>query len=131
MRDESSRHKKNIPALGEWIPLLSVTETYEWRDVAPSYLTEMFDRNVLWTLKKFPKLVEDSEAPDRLQQTYEATIVSNHLCMFHNYFLNHVAHPKGVSLAKIGELLDSRYGKPTFVMKDQLICGCNCSYWCD
>jgi hypothetical protein len=54
LRDDVSRHKKVIPALGEWLPLLTVTETYKWSDVAVPYLLETFDRNVLWTLKKYP-----------------------------------------------------------------------------
>jgi len=131
LRDDMSRHKKIIPALGEWIPLLTVTETYSWKDVAVPYLLEMFDRNVLWTLKKHPDLInwdgqwrDEKVAAERLRKTYDATTVSNHLIMFHVYFLDKVARPTGVSLAKIREMLDLRYGKPTFAMKDQLMREC-------
>lgn len=49
--------------------------------------SEMFDRNVLWTLKAHPDLVNwsDRERTDpalrasRLRKTWEATTVSNHL----------------------------------------------------
>jgi ubiquitin-protein ligase/predicted RNA-binding protein with RPS1 domain len=132
LRDDMSRHKKIIPALGEWLPLLTVTESYNWRDVAVPYLLEMFDRNVLWTLKQYPHLVEwspntwtdEKVASDRLRKTYDATNVSKHLLMFHVYFLDKVARPPGVSLAKVREMLDSRFGKPTFAMKDQLMREC-------
>eukprot|EP01113_Clastostelium_recurvatum_P019316 TRINITY_DN2277_c1_g1_i8.p1 TRINITY_DN2277_c1_g1~~TRINITY_DN2277_c1_g1_i8.p1 ORF type:complete len:1241 (-),score=385.36 TRINITY_DN2277_c1_g1_i8:37-3759(-) len=132
MDDRSSRHKRKVPALGEWIPLLSVTDKYTWKDVAIPYLTEMFDRNVLWTVKKYPELavwqqgdkwqdLPDAGKADRLRKTFEATHVSNHLCMFHVYFLDNVARPPGVSLSKVKELLHSRYGKPTWAMKDRLM----------
>jgi len=128
-----NRNKKNYPALGEWIPLLTVTDTYSWQDVASAYLEEMFDRNVLWSLKKFPELVEwtsqdfhssEPKAQQRLKKTFEASLVSEHLLMFHVYFLDHVARPPAMSLSEVRQLLDLRLGKPTFGMKDQLMREC-------
>lgn len=37
--------------------------------------------------------------------------------MFHVYFLDHVARPEGLRLAQLRELLNVRYGKPTWGMK--------------
>lgn len=71
----------------------------------------MFDRNVLWTLKAHPDLSRWNAADDatlraaRLRKTYEATTVSNHLLMFHVYFLDNVARPPGMSLKHLKELL--------------------------
>ncbi|KAH3758226.1 Ubiquitinconjugating enzyme subfamily protein [Pelomyxa schiedti] len=126
INDEKTRNKHQVPALGEWLPLLTVTETYSWNDVAVPYLHEMFDRNVLWTLKKFPQLIYPTPIVDevarkvRLAKVFEATTVSNHLAMFHVYFLKHIGRPDGVSLAQVRQLLDIRYGRPTYGMKDQL-----------
>jgi len=126
IENDYQRHKKNVPALGEWLPLLTVTETYKWKDVAIPYMLEMFDRNVLWTLKKHPKYANPSNATadSRLQKTFEATIVSNHLLMFHVYFLKRVARPEGIPLSQIRELLDARFGRPTYSMRDQLMREC-------
>lgn len=38
LRNDSARHKREVPALGEWLPLLCVTETFAWADVAAPYL---------------------------------------------------------------------------------------------
>jgi hypothetical protein len=71
---------------------------------------EMFDRNVLWTLKKYPHLAKTSitEAAKnkRVAETYAATTVSNHLLMFHVYFLKKIARPEGMSLQQVSDLLD-------------------------
>jgi hypothetical protein len=42
-----------VPALGEFLPLLLITET-SWKDIAEVYLDEHFDRNALWIVKKHP-----------------------------------------------------------------------------
>lgn len=75
-------------------PLLCYSYIHgSWNDVAVPYLHEMFDRNVLWTLKKFPQLIYPTPIVDevarkvRLAKVFEATTVSNHLAMFHVYFL--------------------------------------------
>lgn len=83
----------------------------------------MFDRNVLWTLKAHPELARWSPSDDtsRLAKTYEATHVSNHLLMFHHYFLHQVARPAGLSLRQVRELLNARFGKPTWAMKEALL----------
>jgi hypothetical protein len=38
INDPYRRHKKEVPALGEFLPLLTVTEAYKWEDVALPYL---------------------------------------------------------------------------------------------
>jgi len=87
----------------------------------------MFDRNVLWSLKKYPELqTEKGQAyyEQRLKKVFDATIVSNHLLMFHVYFLKHIARPDGVTIQQIRGMLDFRCGRPTYQMKDQLMEEC-------
>ena len=67
---------------------------------------------------------DEKKSASRLQKTFDATTVSNHLIMFHVYFLDKVARPDGVRLDQVREILDLRYGKPTFQMKDQLMKEC-------
>jgi len=124
---ETLRHKNNIPVLGEWLPLLTVTEKYSWKDISEPYLLEVFDRNVLWTLKKYPELqyqIDKTHYQQRLKKTLDATLVSNRLLMFHVYFLKNIARPDGLSLKQVREFLDYRNGRPTFQMKEQLMNEC-------
>jgi len=67
---------------------------------------------------------DDVKSASRLEKTFAATTVSNHLIMFHVYFLDKVARPEGMTLHQVREILDLRYGKPTFPMKDQLMREC-------
>eukprot|EP01125_Pyxidicula_operculata_P022010 TRINITY_DN8834_c0_g1_i1.p1 TRINITY_DN8834_c0_g1~~TRINITY_DN8834_c0_g1_i1.p1 ORF type:complete len:1235 (-),score=323.08 TRINITY_DN8834_c0_g1_i1:121-3825(-) len=127
LTSERLRHKNNIPALGEWLPLLTVTSTYSWKDVSEAYLVEMFDRNVLWTLKKYPEMMHQfgpKYYDMRLSKVFKATEVSNRLLMFHVYFLKHIARPDGVSLDQLKKILDFRCGRPTYSMKEQLLQEC-------
>lgn len=95
------------------------------------YLHEMFDRNVLWTLKKFPELVyptpltDHNALIDRQRKVFEATKVSNHLAMFHVYFLKVFASIHSISnfQSTLVDLKACRWHKfvncLTFVMVDQ------------
>lgn len=56
LRTEQNRSKTNCPALGEILPLLSVSQKYSWFDLASAYLDESFDRNVIWIGKQHPHL---------------------------------------------------------------------------
>lgn len=38
------RMKKKVPSLGEFLPLLSVSRKYNWRDVGLAYFQEHLDR---------------------------------------------------------------------------------------
>jgi len=116
--------KRAVPALGEWLPLLSVSKFYSWKDVGIPYIKENFDRNVKWVLQKFPEL-KRSQMPEgaadmtRLSATFEATRVSTRLCMFHVYFLR-VARPAGESLQAIAKSYDAFYGMPSHDLKEAL-----------
>lgn len=63
------------------------------------YLSENFDRNALWTIKKYPALADVSNSStydvQRMLKTFDATQVSMKLLMFHVYFFTNVARPEG------------------------------------
>eukprot|EP00012_Vannella_robusta_P009163 CAMPEP_0206207280 /NCGR_PEP_ID=MMETSP0166-20121206/15500_1 /ASSEMBLY_ACC=CAM_ASM_000260 /TAXON_ID=95228 /ORGANISM="Vannella robusta, Strain DIVA3 518/3/11/1/6" /LENGTH=310 /DNA_ID=CAMNT_0053628017 /DNA_START=386 /DNA_END=1318 /DNA_ORIENTATION=- len=52
---EEKRNKKAIPSLGEFLPLLTISN-YTWDQIAEAYLLESLDRSVRWYLTKFPEL---------------------------------------------------------------------------
>jgi len=91
---EDERVKAKAPNLGEFICLLSASDRYSWRDVAVPLLGEVFDRHVLWLLKKHPHmgdLADEGVSHHRLRLTFESAVVSMRLIMFNVWFLNNVA----------------------------------------
>jgi hypothetical protein len=48
------RLKKNTPALGEFLPLLTITPDITWKDASKSYIDECFIRNYRWVIEKWP-----------------------------------------------------------------------------
>jgi predicted RNA-binding protein with RPS1 domain len=91
---EEGRLKANVPNLGEFICLLSVSDQYGWAAVAAPLLAEVFDRNVLWLLKRYPRLAELEDVgvnQERLRCTFQSSLVSMRLIMFNVWFLNNVA----------------------------------------
>ena len=91
---EAQRSKAAVPSLGNLLPLLMICDQSQvsWRSVSSAYLSENFDRNVLWVCKAHPKLerpvVESAaEEEERLQLSLEAMTVSSRLLMFHVYVL--------------------------------------------
>lgn len=122
-KDEESRQKRNLPSLGNFIPLLSVSNKFSWEHVAKALVDETQDRNVLWICKEHPKLASLA-APevsnnnnalgvemDRLTKSFEATQVSLKLLLFHVYFLRKIARPSGASLGKVADSYDRFYGR--------------------
>jgi hypothetical protein len=49
--------KKNTPALGEFLPLLTITSEITWKDVAKAYIDECFIRNYRWVIEKWPGML--------------------------------------------------------------------------
>eukprot|EP01114_Cavostelium_apophysatum_P015647 TRINITY_DN4309_c0_g1_i1.p1 TRINITY_DN4309_c0_g1~~TRINITY_DN4309_c0_g1_i1.p1 ORF type:complete len:1000 (-),score=330.36 TRINITY_DN4309_c0_g1_i1:12-2684(-) len=122
---ESKRTKDVVPALGEFLPLLTVSDKVSWQKVCMPYLQENFDRNALWTIKKYPGMAYvNDESPaastDRLNKTFDATQVSIKLLMFHVYFFKNVARPEGISLDQVAANYDAFYGRPSSQMKEDL-----------
>jgi hypothetical protein len=125
IQSESFRNKDSIASLGEFLPLLTVATEVTWKDIAKAYLSENFDRNVLWAVKQYPGLAKTAIAPKdgvdmyRMQKTLEATIVSMRLLCFHVYFFQ-AARPAGVSLEELAANYDAFYGVPSAQMKQGL-----------
>ncbi|PRP78266.1 hypothetical protein PROFUN_13876 [Planoprotostelium fungivorum] len=123
IEDERQQHKKVVPNLGEFIPLLLVSN-YNWKDIAESYVREVFDRNVLWLLKAHPKLNKSQYDPEidaeRNDLTFKTNHVSLRLLLFHVYFLR-LHKPANKSLEQIAEQYDSLFGHPTEDMKNDLL----------
>jgi len=118
IESEEYRIKSVVPNLGEFLPLISLNYiNYHWKDIANAYLSECYDRNVFWMLQKFPHLKdisENSKADERrLEESFELTLISKRLLLFHIYFIEHIARPKGKTGDEIIDLYDSNLGKPT------------------
>lgn len=104
MAAEEERVKSNVPNLGEFICLIAASMKHDWPSVAGPLLAEVFDRNVLWLLKKYPHLGQLSDvgvSKERLRATFEAALVSMRLIMFNAWFLNNVAKPPGEEQAPL------------------------------
>jgi len=116
---EANRSKAKCSSLGNLLPLLSVSDKYRWADIAVPYLSETFDRNVLWACKAHPELAQTSgpngekesagQEGNRLRKTFEATTVSLRLALFHVYMLTTVC--KGDSSARANRY-DRFFGHP-------------------
>ena len=72
VRDERDRHKSVVPSLGEFLPLLSLSDK-TWDDVMHAYLSENLDRNVFWVLRKCPKFIKNREVlnESQIQQFFD------------------------------------------------------------
>jgi ubiquitin-protein ligase/predicted RNA-binding protein with RPS1 domain len=63
LESERGRMKRVCPNLGEWLACLACS-SYSWKQVAVAAITEVFDRNVKWTVMEFPELVNLRELED-------------------------------------------------------------------
>jgi len=109
------RVKSNLPSLGDWLPLLSVSSKYKFTDnLRMLYLQEHFDRNARWILQEHRDLQRglSSTGADLMRNTlsFKATQVSQRLLLFHIYFLNKIARPPGISLKSQMQRYDAFYG---------------------
>ena len=97
--DEKYRTKEACRNLGKILPLLMIVDEqlFGWPQLCWPYLTETFDRCVLWVCKKYPKLEKthntlgqvesEQEAESRVKLTLKASQVTLRLVMFHAYYL--------------------------------------------
>jgi hypothetical protein len=123
---EENRHKRVVSSLGDFLPLLTVSE-YNWKQLASPVLKETFDRNVLWITKVHPELAtarpeyDEEKERERAEKSFKAVNVSLRLLMFQIYFLTNVANRKaGETLQTLAERYDKRFGLPTDQQQQQL-----------
>merc|ERR1712194_836566 len=97
--DPANRIKEKVPSLGDFLPLISVTQDAAacWRSLAKPVLEESFDRNVLWLCRDHPEYAKSYENNkgqganmERLAATLASTKVSKRLLMFHALFLKSI-----------------------------------------
>ncbi|KAJ3366012.1 hypothetical protein GGF32_007512 [Allomyces javanicus] len=129
MSSEEHRTKAAVPALGELVALLAVSEEYAWAQLAGPVLEETMHRNVLWIGKANPALIKGLQKQQHVVQTpnddllktaYAATTVSRRLLAFHVLFLkehrgqltvNSRGAPAARSVAEMALTADVLYGK--------------------
>ncbi|GAB5366291.1 hypothetical protein AAMO2058_001131400 [Amorphochlora amoebiformis] len=56
LKSEENRHKNKVRSLGDWLPLLCISDRFKWRIVWRHFLSETFDRSILWLGKHDPSL---------------------------------------------------------------------------
>eukprot|EP00457_Paulinella_chromatophora_P002192 gb/GEZN01002196.1/.p1 GENE.gb/GEZN01002196.1/~~gb/GEZN01002196.1/.p1 ORF type:complete len:744 (+),score=104.01 gb/GEZN01002196.1/:70-2301(+) len=107
---EKNRTKQTCPSLGNLLPLLSVSEKFQWRDVAPAYLQESMDRSVLWIAKAHPDYVSIDRKFDQLRPdwAFDGAKVSLRLCLIHVLFLRRFC--QGSSLVVMAARYDQFFG---------------------
>lgn len=122
VRDERCRMKNVIPALGEWLPLISVSK-FTWNDVKEAYINESLIRNVRWAAQAEPALGLDKPDPvldpQRPERTFRHNQVSFRLLIYHVHFLEMIARPAGCSLAQVASEYDQRLGRPSAAQKEE------------
>jgi len=122
INNPESRLKKNTPNVGEWLTLLSVSTQFNWQDASMSYLTENFERNVMWYVRDNPSLAnteDDSVNKNRINDTFNKTEVSRNLLAFQVLFLD-IAKPPNMSLQQVQERYEAHYGLPSAEMETAL-----------
>jgi hypothetical protein len=90
VKDPESRVKSSLPSLGNFLPLLSVSERIGWKSVSWLYISENFDRNVLWIGKADQVLLKHKSGPadlEWLKKVFNAVKISHRLALFHVHFL--------------------------------------------
>lgn len=123
IKDEGHRVKTKINSLGDFLSYLSITDKYNWKDIAEPYLEEQMDRNVLWILKAYPELAYpqyEHKFVDkiRINNSFNSTLVGKKLVAFNILFLQTIA--KKDKLDKLEQLYNTMYGSPGNKLKQLL-----------
>lgn len=120
---EKHRSKAACPNLGWILPLMMIVDEKDmvWNDVCAKFVAEAFDRSVLWSCKKYPKLAEThavqgkpestDKADQRVELTRDAIKVNLRLIMFHAYF-HRATSGQGKTTQERANVYDRFFGQP-------------------
>jgi hypothetical protein len=121
VHNPDSRIKSETPSLGEFIALLSVSDTYSWADVRMPFLLETFDRSILWACTKDEELAQVTPGDEsRLDRHLKASTVTVRLIMFHAVFLRLLANgggKQGTPALVIADRYDTFLGRPPLYIR--------------
>jgi len=115
VRKPETRVKSSTPSLGELLAMLSVSDTYSWKQISLCYLRESFDRSVLWACSKDPSLATVNPGDEsRLSKYLETQRVSLRLTLFHAVFLNLLVQGGGskMKLEDCADRYETFQGRP-------------------
>jgi len=119
IENPNSRMKKSTPNVGEWLTLLTVSSTVTWANASTAYMTENFERNVMWYLRQNAALSKTIDEDTRLGETFRLTQVSRDLCAFQVLFLD-IARPAKMNIKEVCERYDKNFGLPTDQMETEM-----------
>ena len=86
IKNDTMIKKLKLPNIGIFLPLLLVSK-YNWSDVSPVILKEIFARNVYWWSKDYNLRDLNIDKKEREIGSFERCKISMKLIMFHVYFL--------------------------------------------
>lgn len=109
---EEERSKDQVPNLGEFISLLSVSK-YTWNEISSKITLEVLCRNSLWIYKAHGDTLFNMSNSYLDGTCFKETKVSRSLLMFNVFFLKGFARRKGLTLQDIAKNYDKRYGRPS------------------
>lgn len=117
------RLKRFVPALGDFLPLITMPMRYGWRELKAAYLNEVYDRNAKWIIGGDPELAcEEPNASidaQRPERSFEHCCISLKLTLFHLYFAENIARPPGVPTAQVKQLYDTHFGRAPVALRDR------------
>lgn len=110
MSDEKYRHKRYIPDIGDFLCLLTLSNTH-WNTISVQVMKEVFTRQIRWVARDFPEILHtDLSTKKRLELTLLSQKTSLRLVMFQVAFLNLIGRPYGISCQQIIKTYDSGMG---------------------
>ncbi|RVD82337.1 uncharacterized protein DFL_006765 [Arthrobotrys flagrans] len=121
---EESRTKSVLPNFGNFLPLLSVSEKYTWTTpgLSRAIIGEFFDRQVIWTAREHPKVVNVPKFAPRKVEANDKYLslwlgcgqVSRRLLVFHVRLLYMIQQKSGGNymMDEISTANDLLYGRP-------------------
>ena len=121
-RHPDARTKAVCPNLGQLIPLLALSHSYQWQHIATAYLQESFDRGHLWACTHDAGLAEVVTGDEsRVHRVLEASKIAQRMTMM-SVFLVNLLRPQGgdgrpASLAHTRDGYDVCLGRPPLFVR--------------